>query len=68
MPYWKPMCRMLEESGVKDWEVKNGGRHPHLIFQWRGKRIRYTIPSNPGDGRMVLNMVGSLRRLMRRTT
>ena len=63
--YWAPMVRLLDESGVTEWDVEDGGAHPKVTFTYRGVVLRVPIPSTPSARGSKHYVIGKLRREMR---
>jgi hypothetical protein len=55
----------LRRYGATGVHLKHGGKHPRLIFDYRGRRRFFVCPSTPGDHRGVANARAELRRLLR---
>lgn len=62
----EPLVEELLQHGVERFSVRNGSRHPRLVFEWRGGEIAYPFSTalKNGDKRSILNSIAALRRLM----
>lgn len=63
--YIDALTAELEAHGVSDYRVEHGGKHPRLIFTFRGREMFKVFPASPSDNRRgIQNAVRELRKLM----
>ncbi len=62
----KMVDEVLRASGVEDWRVEKGRRHPMLVFTVSGREVKYFLPSSPSDRCTLMNCRADLRRMCRR--
>lgn len=62
------VLQILEEHGVKDFEIQKGKKHPKLCFEHGGKEHRLVFPSSASDHRALLNHKADLRRVLKQGT
>lgn len=62
-PVYQKLSEFLDEKGIP-YSVKDGGKHPLLVFDYAGKERIYSFPKTPSDHRSPLNSVKGLQRLL----
>lgn len=66
--YVPKLTRELRAAGIGPIDLEYRGKHPSLVFEFRGERVRYFFPCSSGDHRGVHNCVSDLRRRIRANT
>ena len=54
----------LRKRGAENIEVKQGGKHPRVYFEFNGRRRFVVVSSTPGDVRAELNIREHVRRAL----
>jgi hypothetical protein len=57
--------RLLRRCGATGIEHRRGGKHVHLLWNYRGKNGKTVLPSSPSDRRSCLNAIAYLKRQLR---
>ena len=63
----RDLIAYAQDLGVVDARIERGGKHPQIVGTTsNGKRLRYAVPSTPGDRRRgQRNAEAELRRACR---
>lgn len=56
------VCDFLRSVGAENVRLGRGGKHPRVLFEWKGEERFHTMPGTPGDTiRGPKNAIAELR-------